>query len=104
MNKKLHVISLKRLQQFFNASTDTPHIPSRTITIFRFFAFVFILVVLFMDKIKHQTYLTLLRIRPRSFMIGEPSIQGISVTLATLSETLPHTLGPRHPLCLIEGL
>ena len=37
MNQKQHRISLKWLEQFFNASTVTP--PSRTITLFRFFLF-----------------------------------------------------------------
>ena len=37
MNQKQHRISLK--QQYFNASTDTPHIPSQTITLFRFLSF-----------------------------------------------------------------
>ena len=37
MNQKQHRISLKWLPLTFNASTDTPYIPSRTITLFRFF-------------------------------------------------------------------
>ena len=36
MNQKQHRRSLKWLQQFFNASTDTPQTPSQTITLSRF--------------------------------------------------------------------
>jgi hypothetical protein len=37
MGKKQHRMSLKWLQPFYNPLADSPHIPSRTIILFRFF-------------------------------------------------------------------